>query len=180
MPAVSTVINAIDRKLHRVILDSDPNQFKTFAALSRQIASNKSAEFSYQRFEKTEYSGAESIEAYVSFAREVGLLDGDLQTVRLKKEIRTLENFQSWLSDLTMQYLDANNASVQQIQQAIIELVQASPSRLPTQENIRAKLNDPPSPRNFRFALKITALLRSGVVSLASRRLVLMGGIVED
>lgn len=180
MPAVSTAINAIDRKLHRVVLDSDPNQFESFAALSRQIASDKSTEFSYQRFGKTEYSGAEAIEAYVSFARELGLLDGNLETARPKKEIRALENFQSWLGDLTMQYLDAKNASVQQIQQAITELVHASPSRLPTQENIRAKLNGPPSPRNFKFALKITALLRSEVVSLASRRLVLMSGIVED
>ncbi|MBB5337878.1 hypothetical protein HDF13_000211 [Edaphobacter lichenicola] len=47
-------------------------------------------------------------------------------------------------------------------------------------KGIRAKLNGPPSPRNFKFALKITALLRSEVVSLASRRLVLMSGIVED
>jgi hypothetical protein len=180
MPAVSTAINAIDRKLHRVVLNSDPDQFKTFAALSRQIASDKSTEFSYQRFGKTEYSGAEAIEAYVSFAREVGLLDGELQAARPKKEIRALENFQSWLGDLIMQYLDAENASVEQIQRAMIDLVTGSPSRLPTQENIRAKLDGPPSPRNFKFALKITALLRGGVLSLASRRLVLKDGIVED
>lgn len=180
MPAVSTVVNAIDRKLHRVVLESDPNQFKTFAALSRQIAVNKSAEFSYQRFGRTEHSGADAIEAYVSFAREVGLLDGNLELARPKKEIRALENFQSWLGDLTMQYLDAHNASVEQIRDAITELVHAAPSRLPTQENIRSKLAGAPSPRNFRFALKITALLRSGVVSLASRRLVLMDGTVGD
>jgi hypothetical protein len=180
MPAVSTAVNAIDRKLHRVVLDSDPDQFKTFAALSRHMTSAKPTEFSYQRFGKTEYSGAESIEGYVSFARDIGLLDGNLQPARPKKEIRGLESFQIWLGDLTMQYLDAKNASVTQIEQAMVDLMQGTPSRLPTQENIRSKLDSPPSPRNFRFALKITALLRSGVVSLASRRLVLIDGIVED
>ena len=63
---------------------------------------------------------------------------------------------------------------------AILELSQNSPSRLPTQENIRTKLENPPSLRNFRFSLKIVALLRSNVIILASRRLVLMDGIIES
>ncbi len=149
-------------------------------ALARYIAKSKPAEFSYQRFGKLEYAGSDAIETYVSFARDVGLVDGDLRITRPRKEIRTLENFQQWLSDLTMQYLEGKNASLKQIEQAILDLSHNSPSRLPTQENIRAKLDNPPTPRNFRLALRIVALLRSNVISLASRRLVLMDGIIES
>jgi hypothetical protein len=78
-----------------------------------------------------------------------------------------------------MQYLEAKNASMAQIEQAAIDLSQGKPSRLSTQENIRGKLESPPSLRNFRFSLKIIALLRSNIMSVASRRLVLIDGIVE-
>lgn len=94
----------------------------------------------------------------MSFARDVGLVDGDLRMTRPKKEIRTLENVQQWLGDLTMQYLERKSASLKQIEQAILDLSQNSPSRLPTQENIRAKLENPPTPRNFRLALRIVEL----------------------
>src|SRR6266853_3841236 len=122
MAAISTTPNAIDRKLHRIVLDTNPDEFKSFVALGRQIAKSKPAEFSYQRFGKVEYAGAAAIESYVSFARDVGLVDGDLRVTRPKKEIRTLENFQQWLSDLTMQYLEGKNASLKQIEQAILDL----------------------------------------------------------
>jgi hypothetical protein len=180
MAAIASTPNAIDRKLHRIVLDSNPDEFKSFAALARYIARSKPAEFSYQRLGKPEYAGADAIESYVSVSRDIGLLDGDLRTNRPKKEIRTLENFQQWLSDLTMQYLEAKNASLKQIEQAILGLSQNSPCRLPTQENIRTQLQNPPSSRNFRLALKIVALLRSNVISVTSRRLVLMDGIIED
>jgi hypothetical protein len=78
-----------------------------------------------------------------------------------------------------MEYLEDNRASLKQIEEAIVELLQGPHSHIPTQDNIRAKLKDPPSSRIFRFALKITALLRSKVIVLASRRLVLMDGVVE-
>jgi hypothetical protein len=179
MPAISTAPNAIDRKLHRVVLESDSAQFSSFAALGRHIAQAKSTEFSYLRFGKLEFAGAEAIENYVGFARDVGLVDGDLNPSRPKREIRSLENFQHWLGDLTMQYLEVKNASMAQIEQAAIDLSQGKPSRLSTQENIRGKLESPPSLRNFRFSLKIIALLRSNIMSVASRRLVLIDGIVE-
>jgi hypothetical protein len=179
MTAISSMPNAIDRKLHRIVLESDPQEFKSFASLARHISQSKVVEFSYQRFRKLEYAGAPSIESYVSFARDIGLLDGDIRITRLKKEIRTLENFQQWLGDLTVQYLEANNASLKLIEKALVGLSQQSPSRLPTQENVRNSLDNPPSTRNFRLALRIVALLRSNVISLASRRLILMDGIVE-
>jgi hypothetical protein len=177
--AVSTTPNAIDRKLHRVVLDADPEQFKSFAALARQISMNKPQEFSYQRFGKTEYAGADAIEAYVSFAHDIGLLDGDLKPARQKKEIRALENFQQWLGDLTLQYLESKNASLKQIEEIMENLMHSSPCRLSTQENIRAQIQNPPSSRNFRLCLKVVALLRSDAIRLASRRLVLVDGIVE-
>ena len=182
MTAISTTPNAIDRKLHRIVLDSNPDEFKTFVDLARYIANSKPSptEFSYQRFGKHEYAGADAIEGYVSFARDVGLLDGDLRASRPKKELRTLDNFQQWLGDLTIQYLEAKNASLKQIEQAILELMQQSPRLLPTQDNIRAKLNNPPSSRNFKFALKILALLRPKAISLVSRRVVLIQGVIED
>ena len=180
MTAISSAPNAIDRKLHRIVLDANPDEFRSFAALARHVAQSKPVEFSYHRFAKLEYAGADAIESYVSFARDIGLLDGDLEIVRPKKEIRTLENFQHWLGDLTVQYLDAKNASLKQIERAILELSQSLPFRLPTQDNIRAKLETPASTRNFRLALRIVALLRSNVISLASRRLVLMDGVVES
>ncbi len=142
MAVISTTPNAIDRKLHRVVLDADPDEFKSFAALARHIAQNKAGEFSYLRFGQLVYAGAEAIETYVSFAHDIGLLDGDLRTTRPKKEIRALENFQQWLSDLTMQYLKARAASLKQIELAIRDLTQNSPCRLPTQENIRTKLEE--------------------------------------
>jgi len=179
MAAINTTPNAIDRKLHRVVLETDPDQFKSFIALARQIATSKPQEFSYQRLGEVQYAGAGAIVTYVSFAHDIGLLDNDLKLTRPKREIRALENFQPWLGDLTLQYLEANNASLKQIEQAIQDLSQGSPCRLSTQENIIVKLDNPPSLRNFRFSLKILALLRSNAIGLASRRVVLMDGIVE-
>lgn len=176
----NTTPSAIDRKLHRVVLEADPDQFKSFAALARQIAAGEPQEFSYQRFGKVEHAGADAIVTYVSFAHDIGLLDSDLRVTRPRKEIRALENFQPWLGDLTLQYLEAKNASLKHIEQAMQDLSQGSPCRLSTQENIRAKLDSPPSLHNFRLSLKILALLRSDAIGLVSRRVVLMDGIVES
>jgi hypothetical protein len=82
MAAISTAPNAIDRKLHRITLETNPEVFKTFVSLARDIASKKPEEFSYQRFGKIEYAGADAIESYVSFAQDVGLIDGDLRIAR--------------------------------------------------------------------------------------------------
>ncbi len=128
MAAISTSPNAMDRKLHRVVLEADPNEFKTFVALARHIAKAKPLEFSYQRLGKTEYAGAEAIEQYISFSRDIGLVDGNIEITRPKKDVRSLESFQQWLGDLTLQYLEKKNASLKHIEQSVMDLLQGSPS----------------------------------------------------
>jgi hypothetical protein len=154
-------------------------QHSTVAALARQLAQNKLDEFSYTRSEKIEYSSAGAISSYISFARDIRLLDGDLQIARQKKEVRALDNFQGWLADLTLQYLDRNNASLLQLGDLVHELCQRQPHVLPTQEKLRSLISEPPSARSFRFSLKILSLLRSNTIVVASRRVVLLNGIME-
>lgn len=180
MAAIGTAPTAIDRKLHRVVLDSEPTQFNTLMAIAREVAANRYPEFSYVRNGETEYSGQGAIQGYVSYAHDLGLLDSDLAIARPKKDVRSLENFQQWLSDATLRYLTDTNASMEQIEQAIVELFRSQPFRIPTQTNIREKLNNPPSLRNFRFSLKIITLLRPGAIEIKSHRIVLMDKVVEN
>ena len=78
MAAIPTAANDIDRKLHRILLESNSAVFTDMSALARTVERERYPEFSYLRGGKKEFSSAETIHKYVSFAKSVGLLDGNL------------------------------------------------------------------------------------------------------
>ncbi len=180
MAAIPTAVNEIDRKLHRIVLDTDPRTLTTMMALARSVEQEQYDEFSYTRDEKTEYSGANTIHTYVSYARTIGLLNGDLEPNQPKPDVRSLDNFQQWLSNTVVQFLSENNSSIPQIQDAMLAALGKIPRILPTLENIHARLTAPPPPPVFRLSLKIVTLLRPNALQVRSRRVVLIAGILEE
>lgn len=179
MAAISTAVNEIDRKLHRIVLDTD-RELTTMMALARSLEEEKYDEFSYTRDEKTEYSSANTIHTYVSYARTIGLLNGNLEPTQPKSDVRSLENFQQWLSDTVVQFLSENNSSLPQIRDAMLAALGKIPRILPTLESVHARLTNPPPPLVFRFSLKIVTLLRPNALQLRSRRVILIAGILEE
>jgi hypothetical protein len=179
MAPIPTGPTEIDRKLHRVVLEANPGQFTNLIALARSIEQSRFPEFSYRRSDKTEYTNADTIASYVAFAREIGLLDENLGPTRPKGDVRALASFQQWLSDRVAQYLSDRGSSPGQIGNAVRRLLNANPAELPSQENIRARLSNPPSPTDFRVCLKIMALLRPKVLEVVSRRVVLVPGVFK-
>jgi len=180
MPIIPTAPNEIDRKLHRIALDTDPKRFTNMIAFARELESKKCIEFSYARSDKTEYSNAFTIQYYISYARQIGLIDGDLSLTRPKKDIINLENFQAWLSDIVFQYLNNNNSSVNEISEAIVDLFKLSPYKLSTQSNIHSQLKNPIPLHIFKISLKIVSRLRPKALFVRSRRMVLIPGLLEE
>lgn len=176
---MATRPNEVDRKLHRIVLESNPTEFASMITLAHHIEDLKLIEFSYSRGGKTQYSNAYTIRQYISFAQTIGLLDNDLETARTKKDIRSLENFQQWLSDVAVQFAIDRNCSIDQIRGAVQTLLQSSPSRLPTLENVRSRLTDPPDLDTFKLSAKIISLLRPNTFQIRARRVLLAPGIVE-
>lgn len=180
MAPISTAPNEIDRKLHRILLDSNPKKFTTMMALGRSIAVKKYVEFSYLRGDETEFATPSTIQNYVGYARDIGLLDGNLASSRKKEDIRALENFQQWLSDTVSRFLSNTHCSIEHIRETGQRLLRATPCELPTQENVHADLENPPPLHTFRASLKILSLLRPGAIQVRSRRIVLIPGLVKD
>lgn len=174
MAAIKTNKNEIDRKLHRIILDSDPEKFNNMMVLANSIERKHYAEFSYIRADETEYASSSTIQKYISYARHIGLLDGNLKATQLKKDIRSLENFQAWLSDTVFQYLNDNHCSIPEIKKVVQNLLHTTPAILPTQENIHSKLKNPPTINIFLPSLKIVSLLRPNAIRLRTRRVILI------
>jgi len=180
MPVVTTGPTEIDRKLHRVVLQCDPEQFNSLIALARSISYAQYPEFSYQRSDQTEYTSAETIRSYVAFARQIGLLDNDLGSTRNKSDIRALERFQQWLGDRVSQYLIDVGCPPATTGGVVQRLLTSNPSLLPSQENVRTLLKNPPSQFDFRLCLKVVARLRPSVLKLVSRRVILMPGVFKE
>jgi hypothetical protein len=180
MPAVPTGPTEIDRKLHLIVLQSSPGQFRNLIALARSIGEGQYEEFSYQRADKTEYSNAGTIRSYVAFARQIGLLGDNLGPMRNKSDITDLESFQQWLSDRVAQYLIDVGCPPAAISETIVGLLASTPPLLPSQENVRARLRNPPSEFDFRLCLKIVARFRPSVLKLVSRRVILMPGVLKE
>jgi hypothetical protein len=180
MAAISTPSTAIDRKLHRIVLDANPSHSPNMVDLATAIKREKYQEFSYTRSGKTEFSSAAAIQKYVSYAHAIELLDSNLGSSRLKKDIRDLQSFQQWLGDAVLDYLSRKGCNTQQIGNVIEALLHAPPYKLPTREKVRSQFKDPPSEDFFRFSLKIVALLRPAVLLVKSRSVVLMPGLLEE
>jgi hypothetical protein len=180
MSATPSKPNDIDRKLHRIILDSNASDFTDMMSLAKHIESQKPTEFSYFRDGRTRFSGAETIREYISYASAVGLLDPNLAPTRPKKDVRSLESFQQWLSDTVFQYLATKGCAITQIANKIPTLFSTSPYRLPTLGQVRSLFATPPSPRVFRHSLRIMALLRPNAIQVKSSRVILIPGTVEE
>ena len=180
MPAVPTGVSEIDRKLHRVIMESNPTEFTNMMGLARSMAKVKHREFSYTRARKTKYSSADTIQSYISYARTVGLLDGNLSPTRPKGDVRTLENFQQWLSDTVVQYLADNNSAITRVEDEIRGMLQGVTIELPTQDNVYSRLQNPPPRQVFQMSLRIISRLRPIALRVRSRRIILIPGLIED
>jgi hypothetical protein len=178
--AISTSPREIDRKLHRVVREADSSLYSTAIALGRAIETANLPEFAYQRGRDTVYANADTISTYVLYARDIRLLDGDLNATRGKGDIRSLDNFQQWLSDAVVRYLRDNNASLEQIQAAVASLLSSTPHQLPTLDNLYKILRSPPPRHSLRMSLKVLSLLRPRALKLQSRRLVIIPSIVSS
>jgi hypothetical protein len=179
MAAIPTAPTEIDRKLHRVILSTNSTLFTDMTALARSIEEGHHAEFSYSRAGRTEFSSAQTITKYVSYAKTVGLLDGNLAATKLKKDVRSLEEFQQWVSDIVVQYLIDNQCAIDQIRDAAVALLQEFPSKLPTPANVLRRLQSPLRFEVFRLSLRVVSQLRPDALEVRSRRIILIPKSVE-
>jgi hypothetical protein len=179
MTSIHTPATSIDRKLHRVVLNSDPEYFKTAISLARTIADQNLAEFSYQRENKIRYATPMSISKFISYSREVGLLDENLASAQLKTDIRALDNFQSWLKNQVMIYLETNNASLENIKTSTLSLFTDTPYTLPTPVKVHEALKTSISLSSFRMSLKIISALSPKALKFSSRKLVIHPEIIK-
>lgn len=177
MPTV-TGSREIDRKLYRIVREADSSLHPTAIALGRALEKAEAAEFAYQRGRKTEYATANTVAEYVLYARDIGLLNGDLDVTRQKADVRSLENFQQWLGDIVIRYLRDNNASIDQLQSAVDSLLSSTPRELPTVDNVYKTLKSPPPKHTFRLSLKVISFLRPKALRLRSRRLIIPSAIL--
>lgn len=180
MPAIPTPPTAIDRKLHRVILDANGTEFSSMMELASAIRKEQYREFSYLREGKRMYSSAEAIQSYVSYARALGLLDENQNAARPKQDVRSLESFQQWLSNSVLDYLRSKGCDITQIEGAVQALLGSNPPLLPSQERVRSRFSNPPSAMFFRFSLTTLALLRSKVLQTKARKTIFMPGVFEE
>ena len=171
MAATNTPYNGIDRKLHVIALSIDPSAYSTKLELARAIEKAKSDEFSRQTVEGTRYVKAGTIVEYITFAESIGVLATDRYCARPKQEIRGLGNFQEWLAELVLDYLNGNKASQANIAEAIFRMFERQPRDLPTIENLHKELKTPLTVKHLRFCLRILGWLRPSVVAVQSRRL---------
>lgn len=137
------------------------------------IVSEKRVEFSYTTAEGTRFTRVETVAQYAALAKTIGILDENLDCVRAKGDIKSLENFQEWLGELTMSFLEQEGAAPSEVARVTGELISASPSELPILQNIRPKLQTKLSIQRLRHCLGIIALLRSKLLVVGSRRLYL-------
>lgn len=179
MPPIGTQQTAIDRKLQRVVLDSD-DSYGTMMELAVAISEKEYKEFSYMRDKKKQYSSAEAIHTYVSYARAISLLNVDLGSMKAKPDIRSLESFQQWLSDSVLDYLNQKGCPIHEIEAKVQGLLRHTPPKLPTQEKVRSEFGNPISASFFRFSLTVIALLRPAVLQAKSRKTILMPGVFEE
>lgn len=178
MPPIPTPRTALDHKLHYIILASD-SSIRTMIGLAEKIADKKSDEFSYVRDEETQFVGATGIVPYVSYANTVGLLNEDLLSTRPKAEIKSLEHFQVWLSELVFEFLNSNGIGIPLIKSKIPDLFQQPPYKLPTLENVMPLVDSALQPKVLRLSLRIMALLRPNIIQFKSQTMILIPGTVE-
>jgi len=178
--AVVTARNEIDRKLHRIVLESNPNEFVNNISLASFLEDQKLMEFSYSREGKIQYANADTIGYYVSYARTIGLLDDRLGSAKPKMDIRGLENFRQWLSDLVVQYLTEKNCSIEQIRSTVLSLLQSTPSKIPTPKNVNERIPNSPDLLFFKLSLKVISRLRPDVIKVQSRRVILLPKFFVD
>lgn len=173
MPAIASPRNGIDRKLHLIALKADSSESGSLLDLARLIAKEKTIEFSYRTEEGIRFSNAYTVAAYGALARALGVLDENLDCVRKKMEVKSLDNFQVWLGELTMEYLTQHQASPTEVARVSAELIASNPSELPIIETIHNRLDTDLHTRRLRHCLQIVALLRSKLLVISSKRLYL-------
>jgi hypothetical protein len=171
-------VTEIDRKLHLIVRHAEPAQYSTATALGRAIAGENCTEFSYQRGGRTEFASSDTVASYALYAREIGLLTDDFQSARPKSDIRSLGNFQQWLSDVSFAYLQSHGASIEQIAASVRELISSEPCELPTVDNLFRHLNPSLSKYHLRLSLKVVSLLRPLILGMKSRRLVIVPSVI--
>jgi len=171
MAAIRTARNAIDRKLHRIVMEADRVKFSNFIVLARHIAGNRYEAFSYPTEKGIRYAQPSTIATYVSFAQRLGLLDPDLAPARPKRDVRSRDGFHAWLGAKAMNYLEENNASLDGIYLATLGLFGKTPHELPTIENLRRELGTTIDADDLRKTLKVISLLRPQAFKIKMRQL---------
>jgi hypothetical protein len=179
MPSPRTPRQEIDRKLHRIVLESDSSLYPTATSIGRALKEGKTVEFSYQRGGGTQFSSPGSIARYVLYAREIGLLDGSFDSTIPKSKIRQIDNFQGWLADSIMDYLKGKNSSIGQIEDTLSALLSRAPYELPTFDNLYSHLREPPPKDYLRLSLRVLALLRPAIIALKSYRLIALPALIR-
>jgi hypothetical protein len=179
-PLANTSPTEVDRKLHRVVIRSGQVQASSQGVLAASVRDGDYAEFTYRRGDETLFSSADSIRFYVSFARTVGLLGEDFRPAEDKRKYSGLGNFQEWLGENVTEHLVSNGCSPDAINRAVEHLLKQTPATVPTPGSLRKELGNPLPDRVFRLCLKIESLLRPKVLELASRRLVLVPGVLGE
>jgi hypothetical protein len=179
MSPIHTPITSVDRKLHRVVLISEPDYFKNAISLAREIAGRQLTEFSYQRENKLKYATASSITRFVTYAREVGLLDENLACTQPKDDVRSVDNFQWWLRNQVMNYLEAHHACLDHIKSATLVLLTDIPYSLPTPVRVHDALETSIPLSSFRLSLNVISSLSPKALLFSSRKLVIHPEIIK-
>ena len=130
--------NEITNKLYVIIEEAKRQKFDNAIKFANSIADKKREEFSYLRSNKVEYCDWTTVREYIYFARDIKIINNDL-TVPSTATFRSQVGFNAWLGATLIDYLEANNLSNRELQEASLNLI--NDRTLPTSEKLYESLS---------------------------------------
>lgn len=123
---------ATDGKLYRIFQVAGEKEHGSRSDLAREVAGRHFDEFSSIGEDGIrKYMAWRSVVDYVAFSWMIGIIDGDLKPY-IEAPGLTRDGFDHALGDKVESFSDANGFSPQKVRNAVRELIQREPARLPT------------------------------------------------
>ena len=169
---------SLNRKFFRIV-SSIGKDYKSNIEFGRDIANLKSIEFSYERLGETYYSSANSIASYISFLKEINVIDEKFKSTINNGKGIDLDVFNDALGDSIMNYLIENNADFETQKQKVKELINSTPAKVTTLENIYSKIDTSINLYNFSLCIRTLAIIRSEIIKLPTKRFLLYPNVIE-
>lgn len=172
-------------KLQRILRDSlELNSVADINELARLIAEKKHQEFSYFRRsgEKIvrEFTSGGTIEKYVQFLIDLGMLNDELQLQTETSLVTQEEDLALAFADRAHEMLEENGASSKIIQQKTLLILQDGEPRLPTMQVLHRSLSTGLSLSKFRWLIYLYLLNEAALIQYWQTPLLLPKDYIQE